>query len=527
MYSQFEPVVIASDQPLPDHVFTGYAFVGPHIIVGADGFNEWSSSLGNILNREDGCYFYARRVPKGLEVSADFKGYAKIYIYESDKNWAVSNSFARLVDAVRRRGWSVTPNETVLATWSRTDAFWQQLATFETAALEISVMPRQNILTIESGGRVTQEAGSQAHPENRPTAYQSALRRFLNTWIGRMGTCIREPGSYLSAELTGGLDSRVTLSLLLGLRQYFPVGLTSNVSLQSSTQHVVDLNCAQKIADTYRLRLNTPLPAGEQQYIDPYERWRDISLGSYAPHYWPSRSYAINVFKVGGHGGEGHRSYWPYKSPHDVLDKTRDAFRSDADYEQAKNSFDRTQAVLQEAYPGLPPTVAHYQEFRDRLHSGLHAQNTIRLQPLASKLLYGVARHAGVEALERGQMLYDVMFQLAPGLSVMPYDKDSKLPSRKVIDSSPDPIALNPMRGRVFGRSTTESGPRNLVRQPWVALREDFEEARRRLPEGLVSQEVLDEAARVWKDLDNAGRLRHSKYGAAVQHVMLADLVTR
>ncbi|WP_299520817.1 hypothetical protein [uncultured Serinicoccus sp.] len=528
MFAHFEPVVLASDEPWQDDVFTGYAFEGSSLIIGGDGYRDWRQARDRALApHEDGCYLHVRQTEGRLEVSGDFKGYCKVFVYQSGERWAVSNSFVQLVDAAKARGWPVTPNEHVLSTWSRTASFWQQLATFQTAAEQISLLPRQNVLMIDREGRITQKEGAQPHPEARRGPYGLALSRFLNVWIGRVGTCLRGDAVHLSTELSGGLDSRVTMSLILGLRQYFPVDLSRDFSVRSSPRYSVDLECAQRIAEVYRLSFNKA-PDREKfrhVYVDPYERWRNFSLGSYAPHYWPARSHPQGYFKVGGHGGEGHRVYWPYESPHAVLERTAGAFASPDTLNRAREAFDETRDILARSYPGLPPTVAHYQEFRDRLHSGLHAQNTIRLQPLSSRHLYRVAQHSGAAALDRGQMLYDIMFQVAPGLAAMPYDKESKRPGAEVIRNAPGPLALNPMRGRVFGLSHDSYGPRRLEVSPWVRLRATYQDALNRIPRGLVANEVIEKAERAWRDVDQ-GRLKHSRDGAAIQHVVLAGVVT-
>lgn len=530
MFSHFHPVVITSDDPWPKHTFTGYMFSGPNLIIGQDGFSRFRDEKPSAdCRRQDGCYFLAQQLDGALQVSADFKGYSKIFIYEKNGRWAVSNSFAELIDQVQEKGWEVTPNEHVLQTWSERTAFWQQLATFETAAEQVRLLPRQNVLTIDEAGTLVESEGSQPAPTPDSSGYGRALARFLSLWIGRIGTCLREPTTTISTELSGGLDSRTAFSLILGLRQYFPVDLTRRLQIVSNAKYPDDLKCAKNITDVYRFKLNTKAqnPGLGLDYLDSFQRWRQFSLGSYAPHYWGSRSQAVGTFTLGGHGGEGHRSYWPYPSPHHVLRSTEDVYASSRHFREAAAAFDQTREVLARSYPGLPEMVAHYQEFRDRFHSGLHAQTSIRLQPLASRQLYSVAAHSSSQAIDTGQMLYDIMFQLSPGLSVMPYDKEDKHPSPEAFAQAARPLALRPMRGNIyFSPEQSAQSPTDLP-SSWTILEDLLETAISRLPSGLVASTVIADARSAMKTQKESGKLNHPVDGNVIQHVILADLVSK
>src|SRR5699024_7085609 len=121
----------------------------------------------------------------------------------------------------------------------------------------------------------------------------------------------------------------------------------------------------------------------------------------YTPIYFAPRSSTVGHFTVGGHGGEGHRSYWQIDSPHAKLKEFEDRFSGSSTFRAMREAFDRTQEILDAEYPGVPRTVAHYREFRDRIHSGLHAQNTVRMQPLSSSASYKATDLLPSDALER------------------------------------------------------------------------------------------------------------------------------
>ncbi|SJM53306.1 hypothetical protein [Agrococcus casei] len=454
MFSHLEPLLITSDALVNEDVFTGYAFSGAHLIIGEIGYQQWLSTGRQELEEHlDGCYMVVSPRDGQVKIGADYKGYCKLYVYQRDGHWAVSNSFSKLVESVRARGWVITPNRAVISTWSFPGAFWQQFSTFETAAHEISVLPRQHSLEVDDQGTLNVVKSERTPPTPDRQGYLQALGEFVQTWIGRIGTTIRRPDTQLLMELTGGVDSRVPLALALALRQFFPTNFGKQLMLSSGLTYPDDLRVATQIAKTYRIPINRrqqQLTYGTN-FRDPFEQWRAFSLGSYGPIYWPAANVAEGRFTVGGHGGEGHRSYWTYESPQAVLEAHRDSFPDAEVYRSAANAFEETRMVLEDEYPGVSPTVAHYREFRDRLHSGLHAQQQIRLQPLASKLMYAASDLLSTDALNRGQMLYDVVGLAAPSLLSMPYDTPSKVPSHVILGDLAEPVAMNPMRGEIFG----------------------------------------------------------------------------
>lgn len=531
MFSHLEPLFLASDEPVAEDAFTGYAFSGSHLIIGAIGYREWlGSGRPELEEHLDGCYMVVSARGNRVRIGADYKGYCKLFVYQRDGKWAVSNSFSRLVDGARARGWAITPNRAVISTWSFPGAFWQQFSTFETAAHEITVLPRQHSLMVDDQGALSMVKPERFMPEPDESAYKEALGEFAQTWIGRIGTTIRRADTQLLMELTGGVDSRVPLALALALRQYFPTDFGKQLMLSSGLTYPDDLRVATQIAKTYRLPINRrqPQPRYGSNFRDPFEQWRLFSLGSYGPIYWPAANVAEGRFTAGGHGGEGHRSYWQYESPRAVLEAHKDSFPDNVTYKRSVEAFEETRTVLEDEYPGVAPTVAHYREFRDRLHSGLHAQQQIRLQPLASKLMYAASDRLTTAALERGQMLYDVVGIAAPTLLAMPYDNPSKVPSATVLSDLAKPVAMNPMRGEIFGLddASTQETPANRT-LPWDQAEDAFEVAVARIPSGLVSDATIADARQAIKDVNENGRLKHPKFSRPIHEVLLADLVAR
>lgn len=528
MLSHFEPIVIHSGSDWTRPLFAGYAFSDVDIIVGAQGFDEWTASKNKRLNyHEDGCYILARPTSSGYEIGADYKGYCKVFIYRHLDEWAVSNSFSTLVEFAHSKGWPVTPNEHVFITHSFPGAFWQQSTTFETSAKEVSLLPRTYLIEVARNGSLSVAPSPAPDGVETNNTYAEALSDFQRLWVGRLGTAVRHTPNVLTAELTGGLDSRVVLSLLLSLRQHFPTYFSKQLFMQSNPTQADDLRVATRICKIFRLNLNQSAPPGKHGMgvYDPVMRWWDMSLGSYTPIYFAPKSSTVGHFKVGGHGGEGHRAYWQIDSPHAKLKEFEGAFPDASTFRAMRDSFDRTRDVLDTQYPRVPKTVAHYREFRDRIHSGLHAQNTVRLQPLSSSASYRSTDLLPSEALERGQFLYDVIGNSAPGLLQQPFDKSAKAPTEEILRDVTYADAMYPIRGSLFGADQRQVAPTPASPKSWERLRDAYNVALRSTNHLPMPQRVTQDAEEAWQAIDKHGKLSHPKQSVSIQHVLLGGLI--
>lgn len=528
MLSHFEPVVIHRGSDFTESQFTGYAFSNVDLIIGAQGYEDWAlEKKSQLAHHEDGCYILARPSPRGYEIGADYKGYCKVYIYRHLHEWAVSNSFSSLVEFAHSQGWPVTLNDHAFLTHSFPGAFWQQSSTFETSVAEITLLPRTYLIEVTREGELsTAPASVPGGPEAYAT-YARALSDFQSLWVGRLGTAVRHTSNVATAELTGGLDSRVVLSLLLSLRQHFPTYYSNQLFMRSNPTQIDDLEVATRLCKVFRLNLNKPAPRGKHGVgaYDPVTRWWETSLGSYTPIYFAPRSSTVGHFTVGGHGGEGHRSYWSIDSPHAKLKEFEDRFSGSSRFRAMRDAFDHTQDILDAQYPGVPKTVAHYREFRDRIHSGLHAQNTVRMQPLSSRASYQATDLLPGDALERGQFLYDIIGNSAPGLLRQPFDKPEKRPGTDTLRDMTYANPMYPIRGSLYGAEQRASTTTPASLPSWERLRGAYNVALGSAKQMPLPPGTIKTAEEAWRAITENGKLSHPKHSVGIQHVILSGLI--
>lgn len=528
MLSHLEPLVIHNESDISKPRFSGYAFSGHDLIIGTQGHAEWAGSKRSTLGfHQDGCYILGLPDDDGYRIGGDYKGYCKLYIYQSGHQWAVANSFSTLVAFAHSKSWEVTLNEHIFYTHSLPGAFWQQHATFETSVQEITLLPRTFLIDVSADRKLSTRPNPQPSDAALTDDYTEALSNFQKLWIGRLGTTIRHSENVLSAEITGGLDSRVVLSLLLSLRQHFPTYFSRQLYMKSNPSQEDDIRVATQLCNVYRLNLNKTVPRGQLgvEFYDPVARWWDISLGAYTPIYFAPRSSTVGHFTVGGHGGEGHRSYWQIDSPHHKFQELEEKHPSMPGAQALGQAFDHTRDLLDAAYPGVPRTVAHYREFRDRIHSGLHAQNTVRLQPLSSNTSYMATTLLSEDALERGQFLYDIIGNSAPGLLRQPFDKVAKAPSETILRELSYAEPIYPLRGNLFGATKRKSPKPPSMPQPWSRLEDLFNAALPAAKEMPLPSQTMEHATEAWRSIASEGKLSHPKHSVGMQHVILAGLI--
>ena len=116
---------------------------------------------------------------------------------------------------------------------------------------------------------------------------------------------------YISADLTGGFDSRVSLAALLHSDLDF-----SKIRINSRIEpHLrADYDIADSIANHYGFKLNQPLPESPSLNYSPDDVF-NIDLYCQQtfrnmPSKYNSRKNINKIFYVKGHGGETIRNYW-------------------------------------------------------------------------------------------------------------------------------------------------------------------------------------------------------------------------
>lgn len=527
-----EPVVITSDNALPDELFSGYAFSGSDFIMGSEGLRLHREAHGpSLSHHEDGCYFLAAHSATGLKIGTDFKGNCKVFFYRHGTRWAVSNSFIKLVEAVRAKSWPTTILPHVIDSWGVPGRFWDQCWSYGTSIEEISLLPRWATLEASSAG--LKELDPSPHPNDDDyDAYIDGLTEYLNVWIGRIGTIMNDNALRVQLELTGGKDSRGVFALFLAARQYFGFSFSDRFDLLSSRSpaRADDLPIATELAAAYNMPLNSPnFDRGAPTYLSAGEQvdwWSTFAFGSYRPIYIVSGQRYLSALPFGGQGGEGTRQqYEPFDTLHSILDHYRKYFTFENSIDAVADDLDTTSRRIRNWTPRTPEPLAHYQEFRDRFHSGMHPQTRPRVIPLTGRHLHAAARSLPDELLFAGQALRDITAQSAPGLVSRHYEDPRKAPSEFNFENLARPLALSPQLGKVYGSVSRDISTRPPKESAWTLVLDWFSQAVRRVPEELVSKKTIELAKKRARETPDTTGAATAGPSRPIHHVLLADYV--
>jgi hypothetical protein len=251
---------------------------------------------------------------------------------------------------------------------------------------------------------------------------------------------VREPFVRIACDLTGGLDSRVVLALLLGGIGDPGIVAGKRLQIRSSARPEArkDRTIAAGICAHLGLALNGSLKEKPKRLTgeSSYTLWRDLCLGVYHPIYFPYAALSPGMISLSGGGGENHRPFYGQflgapSAQTFVATRTRNiALRAARpDFEAAL--LQAVDTIMEDA-PGHLDVGRASRHFRNRFHTGRGPQYTVTLSPLASRLLDHCTAVAGETRFRNAQMHYDILFNVKPGLLDLPFDNWRKRASRTV-----------------------------------------------------------------------------------------------
>lgn len=457
--------IFSSFHSLPNNYFQGYCFIDNNLILDTEGAEKYGKS---IYPFNDGCYFTLSKIEKKYIMGVDSNGFNKIYYFNLNGIWAVSNSILELSKYLYSKGVKLTKNYSVLASLFDINTVSNQISTLATVFNEIKLLPHEAFLEVQGNKLIIKP---KVHQIDK--GYVENLKLYIDTWLSRIETILVNGDMKIVSEITGGIDSRVVYSLFYAAMKRLDIKNTEEIYFRSSTEasHSDDLRCANKVVERFYGKLNVRPPTNRYKLpsIEAYKKWKVINIGGYYPFYIPAWSLSDDLIHFGGGGGEAHNSQYGNRTLEEFAKgQKRRIMREYKVKEGIDLDFILSEYVanliadvkLIEAYASTNdnnPLILHYKEFRNRYHAGRAPQYGRMIAPLASEYLNICSIFCEKDKLESRQILYDIMETLCPGLLIMPYDTDPKFPnienlkSLTLIDYSKK---SNP--GRVYKNNTPD-----------------------------------------------------------------------
>jgi hypothetical protein len=435
VYSTFE-------NKMPDHYLDGMVFMDDAIIIGNGGLEKFLITQNNGIIKEaaEGRFMLIYRDESRYYACVDDTGQDCLYYYLQNEIWAFSNSFLLLVEHLIDHGIDLSLNHAVLSNFFIQHSFGDSLVSNSTVIYEIEVLSLDKQLVIENNLMLIIDRPVRKYESISSVEQISiVLNEFISLWGSRIRALYESlPIGSLKADITGGIDSRVVLSLFI----WSGIDL-NNMEFISNEKWPDDYRIACKLANKYGFRLNTGL-SKEISFCMPklsqgmrYRYFKYGSLGVYHPAYLPLYTGHPLLFHFGGSCGESLRPF--YSVPHErMYDLFRKFFPSDSIFIRCKTEI--LNSLRKDNLLGTEPhsMIRHYQHSRARFHFGRNWYKSLTnplITPLASRKLYNLVQFMDVGSINNRLLLMLIMLKVDPDLCRIPFDKPEKSFSAEMIKS--------------------------------------------------------------------------------------------
>ncbi len=347
-----------------------------------------------------GSYVYVRKDASSIVIKQDFTGCYGVYLYKDKDYFAISNSFYMLLEHLKSSR-SLTPDYNYSSAFIAADLC--SISYSDTPVKEIKMLPRNaqvKISLIDDNIEIIHLD----YEENTIKIDSAASLEILDTWFYKWTSIIRTikaETDFISADLSGGFDSRTIFGLLAAAN--IDLNSISIISAPDTLHtHKEDHEIASQIAQACHVDLNEgamgnlrasyfssvedTMKGGATgkirvSYFDSMEDTLNISLytklGFHKQMYFRYSSSTAPVFSFTGAGGECIRSYWNMtEGQYRAALISRACLYSDFLSEYVSHELDNTFAQIRQKF-GIAPDqendyLTHhlYRETRCRNHFG-------------------------------------------------------------------------------------------------------------------------------------------------------------
>lgn len=318
-FFQLDKAFFVIDSESLDSVRT--AFYGYTILNGA--IVENPEALENTELAGDGAYVYIRREGNSIRICQDYMGSYGLYLYRDGDYFAVGNSFLYLVEYLKQKR-KLTFDHRYAGAFLATELC--VTAYSDTMIREIELLDRSAILDIQIDTNEL-KIDYVDYRENTVDISSSEGMEILDGWLRKwkaLFTNIRRETSNFQVDLSGGFDTRMAFSLLLGTG-IDPNGIRVYSSEDMLHTHKEDYEIASAIARHYQFTLNREDIISQNKIPNTMEDIIDISfytkLCAHKQMYYSRWHHPTPLYYIAGSGGECVRGYWAM-TPEEFIEKS-------------------------------------------------------------------------------------------------------------------------------------------------------------------------------------------------------------
>ena len=426
--------VYVPSEKLPTPFLHGYAFLNHDLVINTQGLLLWQCDNNSCFTPKEGAYVYGAHSKGHFTISTDPLGWCKLYIYRNGRTSAVSDSFYALCEHAKLNGWTLSVNKAALL--QNHYFFGEQFTSYNTLFDQINLVPHFNKVCFDDK-HIWEETSDYFQSEyfNFTGSYYDALSSFIQKMRSRVATILKSNKIMLcQADLSGGLDSRVVLSLLTSDSNISKVKFVSIPP--NNPLFAVDYQIATTLLKVLNLENNLTASSAFKSQIIPYSHYKYNAIGL-TPMFWypPIAPIDKRCFATGGHSGEIYRDVfakiWPNDlNPLDFFSKFKDQFFDKASFEKATDQFSKALTVLEKFYgQSSSLSVLHYLAFRNRYHYG---RELFKIELFSDGALLKVYLSNDTDSFRKGRPLkesffyYDLINSTCKQLLDVRFDKAEK-----------------------------------------------------------------------------------------------------
>ncbi len=343
-----------------------------------------AEDLAGEMPTGDGAYVYVHADAHKITVMQDFIGSYGLYLYQDGDYFALSNSFFRLVEHIKGTH-PITLNRDYATAFLPVGLCAVSFS--DTMVNEIRLLGRNTVIEIPLDSGVP-ELGSIDYLENTLELSSAEGIALLDSWYEKWTGMIRNLAAAttnIQVDLSGGFDSRIILSLLLGSGIDMKKVFVNSIKDELHT-HREDYEIASAIADHYDFPLNNHSFRVNKQRFYTQQEVLDISyylkLGFHKQMYYRIHCLENSHHYFGGSGGECVRDYWNTSEEEYIESEVRrcksaygmtDPAHTEAVRRHLRKTFDelrRKYSDLGRPIPEEDLSLNLYRETRCRNHFG-------------------------------------------------------------------------------------------------------------------------------------------------------------
>jgi hypothetical protein len=432
--------VLSSEDPAPpkDHL-AGIVYTRDSVIFAQAGLESYLKTRGrlDIDSHLDGRFTLVATAGAETLVATDPLGQDTLFYYREDEYWAISNSFWALCEVVQHSGYSLDLYLPPLLAPFIQHSLGDQLVSENTPVAQMKVLPLGHYSVIDWNSRSLTHKQLPSAIVHAPAqgCYADILSDYARVWIGRFRCLSEKLTGSMSADISGGRDSRVVLALILASGVS-----TEGISFQSNPRMEQDYAIAQQIAATCHFEIRNRAPSRALVDTDTaYRLWRFGNFGIYLPVYLPAYSLPPVSVHLHGAGGEVLRQFYS-ASAGQIVKVVRRYFEQSDLHEMVKREIEVSLGASGVDLEHPLSMNHHYLHFRSRFHFGRNWYRSLSnplVTPLVSAELIAASNLLPTDRRCEGQLLCDLLLLLQPQLAYLPFDRSSKSYSKETLSGSP------------------------------------------------------------------------------------------